>query len=67
MVCAAATGQVEDERLLAILSLLDTDLTRLSAPLSPAAQKFYTAARYGELRASTEKCEQRYSLCSVHC
>merc|ERR1712203_1155298 len=41
-------------------AVLEKDLTRLSAPLSRGAEKFPTAANYGELAGSVEKCENRY-------
>ena len=44
----------------AILGLLERDLTRLQAPLSSEAGKFVSAAEYGELVQSVEKCENRY-------
>ena len=43
-----------------VLQLLEKDLTRLNAPLSRGAEKFLTAANYGKLAGSVEKCENRY-------
>ena len=43
-----------------VLQLLERDLTRLNAPLSRGAEKFLTAANYGKLSGSVEKCENRY-------
>ena len=43
-----------------VLQLLEKDFTRLNAPLSLGAEKFLTAANYGKLSGSVEKCENRY-------
>merc|ERR1712061_831024 len=58
--CAAATGELENKRYKMILKLLEQDQSVLSAPVSRGAQKIIEAARYGEIRKSVEKCENRY-------
>ena len=44
----------------ALLSLLSVDLDTLTAPMSRGAEKFVTAAGFGKLSQSVEKCEARY-------
>ena len=51
---------MENKNVNAILSLLSVDLDRLTAPLSRGAEKFVTAASYGKLSRSVDKCEARY-------
>ena len=52
--------RLENIQVSSVLQLLEKDLTRLNAPLSRGAEKFLTAAKYGELSGSVEKCENRY-------
>merc|ERR1711971_315796 len=58
--CAAATDKLDNIKVSNVLQLLEKDLTRLNAPLSLGAEKFLTAANYGKLSGSVEKCENRY-------
>merc|ERR1711953_474424 len=58
--CAAATEKLDNINVSNVLQLLEKDLTRLNAPLSLGAEKFLTAANYGKLSRSVEKCENRY-------
>merc|ERR1712107_551455 len=58
--CAAGTGKVENKNINAVLELLEMDLTALRAPMSRGVEKFATAAAYGKLSRSVDKCENRY-------
>ena len=51
---------MENKRYDIILKLLEQDQSQLSAPVSKGAQQIIEAARYGEIRKSVEKCENRY-------
>ena len=51
---------MENKRYDMILKLLEQDQSVLSAPVSRRAQKIIEAAKYGEIRKSVEKCENRY-------
>merc|ERR1712083_946835 len=62
--CAAASGELENKRYKMILTLLEKDQSLLSAPVSKGAEQIIEAARYGEIRKSVEKCENRYQ-CSL--
>ena len=53
-------SRLENENVNGILNLLAMDLTELQAPMSRGAEKFLTAAAYGKLSRSVEKCEHRY-------
>ena len=53
--------RLKNKNVNAILSLLSVDLVTLTAPLSRGAEKFVTAAGFGELSRSVEKCEARYA------
>ena len=58
--CAAGTGKVDNKNINAVLELLEMDLTTLQAPMSRGVEKFVTAAAYGKLSRSVDKCENRY-------
>merc|ERR1712227_745305 len=58
--CAAGTGKVDNKNVNAVLELLEMDLTALQAPMSRGVEKFATAAAYGKLSRSVDKCENRY-------
>merc|ERR1719468_581687 len=58
--CAAGTNTLKNKNVNALLSLLSVDLATLTAPLSRGAEKFVTAAGFGKLSQSVEKCEARY-------
>ena len=52
--------RLKNKNVNAILELLSVDLATLTAPLSRGAEKFVTAAGFGKLSQSVEKCEARY-------
>merc|ERR1712129_605952 len=60
IICAAASGQLANHKIVNILTLLEKDLTGLNAPLSRGAEKMVEAAIYGEIRKNVQKCESRY-------
>merc|ERR1719468_1124144 len=55
--CAAGTNTLKNKNVNAMLSV---DLATLTAPMSRGAEKFVTAASFGKLSQSVEKCEARY-------
>ena len=52
--------RLKNKNVNAILELLSVELATLTAPLSRGAEKFVTAAGFGKLSQSVEKCEARY-------
>ena len=52
--------RLKNKNVNAILELLSVDLATLTAPMSRGAEKFVTAAGFGKLSQSVEKCEARY-------
>merc|ERR1719347_373741 len=61
IICSAATGKIDNERMRNVLKLFSEDEATMRASLS---KKFVEAAHYGENRKNVAKCEHRYQ-CSL--